>query len=48
MKKGEIAAGIIGDTAFPDRGYIEREDGSVMIKHAIPGREVVYLSLIHI
>ncbi|MGP1349940.1 MAG: 23S rRNA (uracil(1939)-C(5))-methyltransferase RlmD [Stomatobaculum sp.] len=42
MKKGEIAAGIIGDTAFPDRGYIEREDGSVMIKHAIPGREVVY------
>lgn len=42
MKKGEIGQGVIGDTSFPDRGYIEREDGKVLIKHAIPGREVEY------
>lgn len=42
MKKGEISVGTIGDTIFPDRGYIEREDGKVLIKHAIPGRTVEY------
>lgn len=42
MKKGEIAVGVIGDTVFPDRGYIEREDGRVSVRRAIPGREVEY------
>ena len=42
MKKGETAIGVIGETRFPDRGYIEREDGKVLIKHAVPGRTVEY------
>ena len=42
MKKGETGTGVIGMTRFPDRGTIAREDGSVAIKHAIPGREVEY------
>lgn len=42
MKKGEIAVGVIGDTVFPDHGYIEREDGRVLIRHAVPGRVVEY------
>ncbi len=42
MKKGETGTGVIGMTGFPDRGYIEREDGRVLFKHAIPGREVEY------
>ena len=42
MKKGETGTGVIGMTAFPDRGYIEREDGKILFKHAIPGREVEY------
>ena len=42
MKKGETAVGVIGETRFPDRGYIEREDGKVLIRHAIPGRTVEY------
>lgn len=42
MKKGEEARGIISEYRFPDRGYILREDGKVLIKHAVPGREVLY------
>lgn len=42
MKKGETAVGIIGETLFPDRGYIERKDGRVLLKHAVPGRKVEY------
>ncbi|MDO4788379.1 MAG: 23S rRNA (uracil(1939)-C(5))-methyltransferase RlmD [Johnsonella sp.] len=43
MKKGEIAIGSIGMTKFPDKGYIEREDGRVLIKHAIPFQSVEYM-----
>lgn len=42
MKKGEIYTGVIGDTAFPDRGYIVLEDGKVLIRHAVPGRKVEF------
>ena len=42
MKKGEISIGLVGDTVFPDKGYIEREDGRVAIKHAIGGQKVEY------
>jgi 23S rRNA (uracil-5-)-methyltransferase rumA len=42
MKKGEEARGIISEYRFPDRGYIVREDGKVLVKHAVPGREVAY------
>ena len=42
MKKGEEARGVISEYRFPDRGYILREDGKVLIKHAVPGREVLY------
>lgn len=43
MKKGEVSTGIIGDTDFPDKGYIKREDGKVLIKHAIPYQKVEYI-----
>ena len=33
---------MIGESSFPDRGYIDREDGKVLIKHALPGRKVEY------
>lgn len=42
MKKGEVYTGVIGDTSFPDRGYVELPDGKVLIKHAVPGREVEF------
>ena len=37
MKKGEEARGIISEYRFPDRGYIVREDGKVLVKHAGTG-----------
>lgn len=43
MKKGEIAIGSIGMTKFPDKGYIEREDGRLVIKHAVPFQTVEYM-----
>ena len=43
MKKGEIAIGKITKSIYPDKGVIEREDGSVLIKHAIKGQVVEYL-----
>ena len=42
MKKGEICTGVIGDTSFPDRGYVELPDGKILIKHAVPGRTVEF------
>ena len=42
MKKGETGTGVIGPSGFPDRGYVRREDGDVLLKHAVPGRTVEY------
>ena len=42
MKKGEICTGVIGDTSFPDRGYVELPDGNVLSTHAVPGRTVEF------
>lgn len=43
MKKGETAIGTITEYRFPNEGMIQREDGKVVIKHAIPGQTVEYL-----
>ena len=43
MKKSEIAIGKVAYSEFPDKGVIEREDGTVIIKHAIPGQLVEYI-----
>ena len=42
MKKGEVGVGIIERVSFPDRGVVVREDGTVHLKHAVPGRTVRY------
>ena len=38
MKKGEVAVGKVTKSMYPDKGVIEREDGSVLIKRAIEGQ----------
>ena len=43
MKKGEVAVGKVTKSMYPDKGVIEREDGSVLIKRAIEGQVVEYL-----
>lgn len=42
MRKGEVGVGVIERVSFPDRGVVIREDGTVHLKHAIPGRTVEY------
>ena len=43
MKKGDIYTGIIEESLYPDKGIIHNENTKVVIKHAIPKREVEYL-----
>ena len=43
MKKGEISIGRGTKTVYPDKGIIEREEGRVVIKHAIEGQTVEYV-----
>ena len=43
MKKGEISIGRVTKTVYPDKGIIEREEGRVVIKHAIEGQTVEYV-----
>ena len=43
MKKGEVAVGKVTKSMYQGKGVIEREDGSVLIKHAIEGQVVEYL-----
>lgn len=43
MKKGETAIGKLGESMYPDRAYIHREDGKVLIKHVIPFQTVEYV-----
>ncbi len=43
MKKGDIYTGIIEESLYPDKGIIHRDNTKIVIKHAIPKREVEYL-----
>lgn len=40
MKKGQILEGIIERVDFPNKGMIQTEEGTVIVKNAMPGQKV--------
>ena len=40
MKKGQIIEGIVQRIDFPNKGIVETEDGSCVVKNALPGQKV--------
>ncbi len=40
MKKKEIVEGVITRVDFPNKGILETEEGTVMVKNALPGQQV--------
>ncbi len=40
MKKGQIVEGMVSRVDFPNKGIVETEEGSVVVKNALPGQKV--------
>ena len=40
MKKGELIEGIVREVKFPNKGIVETEEGTVVVKNVIPGQKV--------
>ncbi|MDE5933250.1 MAG: 23S rRNA (uracil(1939)-C(5))-methyltransferase RlmD [Lachnospiraceae bacterium] len=40
MKKGQILEGIVQRVDFPNKGIVETEDGTCVVKNALPGQRV--------
>ena len=43
MKKGEIYSGIIETVKFPNKGYVQVGDTTVIVKNGIPGQRVRFM-----
>ncbi|MDE7259114.1 MAG: class I SAM-dependent RNA methyltransferase [Lachnospiraceae bacterium] len=40
MKKGQVIEGIVKRVDFPNKGIVETEDGTCVVKNALPGQKV--------
>lgn len=40
MKKGQIIEGIVEKVEFPNKGIVQAEDRSVIVKNTVPGQKV--------
>ena len=40
MKKGQVIEGIVKRVDFPNKGIVESEDGTCVVKNALPGQKV--------
>lgn len=40
MKKGQIVQGIVRQVDFPNKGVVETEEGTCVVKNALPGQKV--------
>lgn len=40
MKKGEIYEGIVSHVAFPNKGYVQAEGETVLVKNVVPGQKI--------
>lgn len=40
MKKGQVIEGIVTRVDFPNKGIVETEDGTCVVKNALPGQKV--------
>lgn len=42
MKKGQILEGVVSRVDFPNKGIVETEEGTVIVKNAVPGQKVSF------
>ena len=40
MKKGQVIEGIVQRVDFPNKGIVESEEGTCVVKNALPGQKV--------
>ena len=40
MKKGQIMEGVIGRVEFPNKGIVNTEEGTVIVKNGVPGQKI--------
>ena len=43
MKKGQVMEGTIAQVDFPNRGIVHTEEGTVIVKNAVPGQKVRFM-----
>ena len=42
MKKGQVLTGIVDRVDFPNKGVVITEEGSCVVKNALPGQKVTF------
>lgn len=42
MKKGQILEGVVERVDFPNKGIVTSEEGSCVVKNALPGQKIAY------
>lgn len=40
MKKGQVMEGVIGRVEFPNKGIVNTEEGTVIVKNGVPGQKI--------
>lgn len=43
LKKGQVLAGIVKKIDFPNKGIVETEEGSCIVKNVLPGQKVTFV-----
>ena len=42
MKKGQVYEGVVERVDFPNKGIVITEEGSCVVKNALPGQKVTF------